>query len=571
MKLNKILFTLIFSIFLIHTVSAIVVYGEWQDQSQSITINEGDGIYVISDFGTLNPPMTINVKLYDSNSDLIYTFENNLNVNDYSYSQTYTVDQSVYQTTGSFELILSGSDNAGDSQSQTLYLTVNAVTPVNNDPVLNAIGNRQINEGQLLRFTITTTDPDGDILTLTASNLPDDSSFTDNGNATGVFTWQTDFSDAGTYSNIVFTVSDGVLEDSEEITITVNNVNNPPVITSTPVTDVNETSAYSYQVIATDADADVLSYSLTQNPTWLSIDSATGLITGTAPSVTSDTNYAVDVQVLDGTDTDTQSYVITVMDVPTGQDITPPTINISYPVDGVTYTTEITTMIFEVFDPEGNLNSCWYSIDNDQTNQTMDCVQRFVDITSVNGLNTWTVYADDTYGNKNSVSVTFTVDPSVPDTTPPTITILSPENREYDTDEIFFEVMTDETAVVVMSLDNAQNITMNDGSGLLFSYTLTVSEGSHEVVFYATDGSGNTASASITFSVDLPSTSKSKDKKSNFINFFSEDEEKYLSQFESTSPVIDLTDGVSEVAESSVLGKIWNSIIDFFRRLFGFR
>ena len=481
MRSIKILLMLIFGIFLISNISAFNPDGGWNDTTQtSIQITDGDSINFWVYILTANPPMNISVKLYNASSDLIYTFENNLNINDYSFSQTYEINQSVYGSTGSFELIISGSDQV-ESNSKTLSLTVNEIpTPMNN----------------------------------------------------------------------------------------------APVITSTPVTEINETDSYTYQVTATDADGDTLTYSLTQEPGWLSINSTTGLITGTAPEVTIDNSSQVTVQVSDGTDIDNQSYTLTVRNVVVPvQDTTPPAITISYPMDGTTYTTEITTMIFDVNDSEGNLNSCWYSIDNVQTNQTIDCAQGSVGITSVNGSNTWTVYADDIYGNENSVSVTFTVDPNVPDTTPPTITILSPESREYNISDIFFEVMTDETAVVVMSLDNAQNITMNDGSGLLFNYTLTVSDGSHEVVFYATDGSENTAIVSITFSVNLPSTSKSKDKKDKkeqeVINFFAEDEEEYLNQFELQQPVIDLTKDIPP-EQPSFFGEIWQSIVNFFRRLFGF-
>ncbi|MCX6749137.1 MAG: putative Ig domain-containing protein, partial [Candidatus Pacearchaeota archaeon] len=97
--------------------------------------------------------------------------------------------------------------------------------------------------------------------------------------------------------------------------------NNVPVITSTAITSVNESASYFYQVIATDSDGDALTYSLTQTPTWLSINSATGwlsinsatgLISGTAPSVTADENYAVIVSVSDSTDSAIQIFTLVV-------------------------------------------------------------------------------------------------------------------------------------------------------------------------------------------------------------------------------------------------------------------
>ena len=96
-------------------------------------------------------------------------------------------------------------------------------------------------------------------------------------------------------------------------------VNNPPVITSVPITEVDEGESYSYQMVATDADGDALTYSLSVAPAWLSIDSGSGLITGTAPEVVADTDFDVSVVVSDSTDTATQSYVLTVEQVTTSK------------------------------------------------------------------------------------------------------------------------------------------------------------------------------------------------------------------------------------------------------------
>ncbi len=89
-------------------------------------------------------------------------------------------------------------------------------------PVLEPIGNKTVNEGELLQFTINAT---GENLTYSAGNLPAGASFDPD---THVFTWTPDFTQAGTY-RVNFTVTDpDGLADSEEITITVNNVNRAP-------------------------------------------------------------------------------------------------------------------------------------------------------------------------------------------------------------------------------------------------------------------------------------------------------------------------------------------------------
>ena len=93
----------------------------------------------------------------------------------------------------------------------------------NSDPVLDPIGNKSVDEGQLLEFTISATDADGgDTLTYSASNLPTGATFTP---ATQTFSWTPSVGDAGTYPNVLFTVQDDGTpqkSDSEGITITVN-------------------------------------------------------------------------------------------------------------------------------------------------------------------------------------------------------------------------------------------------------------------------------------------------------------------------------------------------------------
>lgn len=93
--------------------------------------------------------------------------------------------------------------------------------PQNQAPVLNPIGNKSVYEGSLLQFTITATDPDGDTLTYSASNLPSGATFSA---STHVFNWTPTYVQSGDYPNVCFQVSDGSLTDSECITITVNDL-----------------------------------------------------------------------------------------------------------------------------------------------------------------------------------------------------------------------------------------------------------------------------------------------------------------------------------------------------------
>ncbi len=132
----------------------------------------------------------------------------------------------------------------------------------NQAPVLGAVGNKTVAEGQTLQFTISASDPDGDPLTYSASNLPSGASF----NAgTRTFSWTPGYTQAGTYSSVRFQVSDGQDTDQEDITITVSNTNRAPsanagadqqAVTSTTVTLDGSGSS--------DPDGDAITYLWTQ-------------------------------------------------------------------------------------------------------------------------------------------------------------------------------------------------------------------------------------------------------------------------------------------------------------------
>jgi len=68
---------------------------------------------------------------------------------------------------------------------------------------------KSVNEGELLQFTISASDPDGDSLIYSASNLPQGASFDPD---TQTFSWTPDYGQSGVYPNIRFEVSDGELE-----------------------------------------------------------------------------------------------------------------------------------------------------------------------------------------------------------------------------------------------------------------------------------------------------------------------------------------------------------------------
>jgi len=123
---------------------------------------------------------------------------------------------------------------ATDSEVVTI-----TVVNVNQDPILAVIGAQSTDENVNLNFVVTASDADATIPTLTTSILPGTATFVDGGTGSGTFDWTPTFADAGNYP-VTFYAADGVATDSEVVTITVVNVNQPPVITDIPDQTVAE-------------------------------------------------------------------------------------------------------------------------------------------------------------------------------------------------------------------------------------------------------------------------------------------------------------------------------------------
>ncbi|MBD3345429.1 MAG: hypothetical protein GF401_10245 [Chitinivibrionales bacterium] len=104
------------------------------------------------------------------------------------------------------------------TQPQTFTITI---TPVNDPPVIQPVADRVIDEGSELSFAVEAGDIDGTVPSLVAQNLPMGAVFIDSGNGNGGFFWTPEFDKSGIW-NLTFTADDGLLSDSDPMTITVN-------------------------------------------------------------------------------------------------------------------------------------------------------------------------------------------------------------------------------------------------------------------------------------------------------------------------------------------------------------
>ena len=155
------------------------------------------------------------------------------------------------------------------------------VLNVNDAPVITGTPATSVAEDTPYSFIPQVSDPDaGSVLVFNISNKPAWASFNQ---ATGALTGTPINTDVGTTSNIVISVTDGVVSAAlPAFNLQVSNVNDAPVISGNPVTSVLGRSAYSFVPTATEVDAgDVLVFSISNKPNWASFNPATGALTGT--------------------------------------------------------------------------------------------------------------------------------------------------------------------------------------------------------------------------------------------------------------------------------------------------
>ncbi|MHA6605449.1 ImpA family metalloprotease [Photobacterium damselae] len=116
--------------------------------------------------------------------------------------------------------------------------------------------------------------------------------------ATGVLSGTPKRDDSGEFF-VTITVSNGKQKASSVIKLVISKSNIDPIIAPIASQIINAEEVFTYQVEAQDDDADTLSYTLQGAPSFISIDSSTGLITAN-PSNDDEGHYPFSVVVSDG-------------------------------------------------------------------------------------------------------------------------------------------------------------------------------------------------------------------------------------------------------------------------------
>ncbi|MCH7879251.1 MAG: hypothetical protein IH914_08065, partial [candidate division Zixibacteria bacterium] len=169
-----------------------------------------------------------------------------------------------FTQSGTFLVTFIATDGTA-ADSEIVSITVNELG--NQAPVLADIGARSVTEGANLNFSVSATDVDATIPSLSVVALPLGATFVDNLNGTGAFDWSPDFTQSGVFI-VTFIASDGILSDSEIVTITALEAGNQlPVLAAIGVQATTEGVNLTFGVSAFDVDGAALTLSASPLPT----------------------------------------------------------------------------------------------------------------------------------------------------------------------------------------------------------------------------------------------------------------------------------------------------------------
>ncbi len=466
----------------------------------ALLINDGTGVFVDEtgirlpyetwsshevDFGDIDGDGDLDIVIVNMNGE-----QNRILINDGAgnFTDETTLRLPIDSDT-SYDVELGDVDGDGDLDAivanngqNRLYLNECSACAPNNPPVLASIGNQVVVEETTTDIPISATDPDGDPVSFSASNLPSFAALIDYGDNTGIISVVPLAGDAGTYTGIVITACDNrstPLCDSETITLTVNPANKLPVAADDSASTMEDTPV-TISVLSNDTqgDAPATITSVTQ--------SSHGAVTtdGTTVTYTPNANY-------NGSDTFTYTITDNNGDTSTATvtvSITP--VNDSpVAIDDSAATTDqnpVTTgnVLANDSDVDGDIliiiayDST--SINGGSVVNNGDGTFTYTPPLGFSGVDSFTYTVSDGNGGTATATVTITVT----DITPP-VTTASPAGGLYGSAQTI-TLTTNEPATIYYTTDGTTPTTGSTvyTAPIVISTTTTLK-------FFAVDGAGN--------------------------------------------------------------------------------
>ncbi|WP_108811397.1 Ig-like domain-containing protein [Sphingorhabdus sp. Alg231-15] len=395
---------------------------------------------------------------------------------------------------GPFVVTVTATDPSGESVSTTFVYSIQNVPPIAVDDMATTPEDTPVTVAVLTNDS----DPDGDPLMITAASSQDGTVVV---NADGTLT----FTPAENFNGealVTYTVSDGQGGvATATLTVDVVAVNDAPE--SLPIPDITNEDNQSVSVdtssFFSDLDGDILTFEVTGLPAGLSIDPATGIISGTIDRDASQPNGGVYSVTVTGTDPDglttSQTFTWTVTNpAPTAVNDSATT-NEDTPVD--------ITVLTNDTDPDGDpLTVTMATALNGTVTVNPDGTLTYVPDADFNGNDTITYVISDGNGGTSTAAVDVTVnavnDPPVAvddvattnEDTPVVIGVLG-NDTDIDGDALTVTDATSPDGSVVINPDGTITFTPNPNFNGPTTITYTIS-----------DGNGGTSTATVAVTVD---------------------------------------------------------------------
>ncbi len=395
---------------------------------------------------------------------------------------------------GPFVVTVTATDPSGESVSTTFVYSIQNIPPI----AVNDVATTPEDTPVTVAVLTNDSDPDGDALTITAASTSDGTVVV-NPDGTLTFTPAENFNGQAVVS---YTVSDGQGGTATAtLTVDVVAVNDAPE--SLPIPDVTNEDNQSVSVdtgsFFSDLDGDTLTFGVTGLPDGLSIDPATGIISGTIDRDASQLNGGIYSVTVTGTDPDglttSQTFTWTVTNpAPTAVNDTATT-DEDTPVD--------INVLANDTDPDGDvLTVTMATALNGTVTIAPDGTLTYVPDANFNGADTITYVISDGNGGTSTAAVDVTVnavnDPPVAvddvattnEDTPVTIGVLG-NDSDIDGDPLTVTDATSPDGTVVINPDGTVTFTPNPN----FNGPTTIS-------YTISDGNGGTSTATVSITVD---------------------------------------------------------------------
>ncbi len=225
-------------------------------------------------------------------------------------------------------------EDAGDNPVE--IVVTDGVTPVtqsftivvesdNNKPLITSVALTSVDNYADYEYTITAFDQDNDVLTFTPEIIPAWAAFdTETHTLSGI----PEKKHVGDHP-VSLIVSDGWEEVKQEFTITVRDVNTPPMINSEPNDTAKVGELYAYLMDVTDYENDPLTYDGIIIPDWMTFNAGSKVLSGT-PTADNLGPHVVFITVSDGSLTVNHNFTVNVVNL-TGINMSSTMVNSVYP------------------------------------------------------------------------------------------------------------------------------------------------------------------------------------------------------------------------------------------------